>query len=143
MGFIMRISVRTLALAALAVTLLVVCSEVTLTLLRTRSIEVSFGVDAKTAGPATPEAAATPDPGKAEVLTIKPDGTITVEVKWNYRIGPRFPVTVVRAEAISPSDSNIASSKEFMIDCGTEVMQCQGDQQLQLNFGVKDNQGTP
>src|SRR5437879_5226879 len=137
MGFIMRISVRTLAMAAFAVALLVVCSEVTLTLLRTRSIEISFGIDDKTTGPATAEAAATPDPGKSKTWTIKPEGTITVDVRWNYRIGPRFTVTVIRAEAISPADSNIAASEEFTIDCGTEVMQCQGDHQLKLNFTVK------
>jgi hypothetical protein len=138
----MKLSTRTLAIAAVVVGLLVFCSEVTLALVRSRSIDVTFGTGAGSAS-ATPDVAATPDAAKSSVLTIKAIEPLNVTVKWNYRIGPRFPVTVIRAEAISPSDNHIAASEEYTIDCGAEALQCSGEHLFELHYGVKDKQGTP
>ena len=139
----------TLGCFTLVVIIAIFSIEGFLTLIRQRNVYVMLEVQSLgstvTATPfATPTLppGTTPDPNLA-VLTIVPDETILVHAKWDYRIGPRFPDTVIHAAVTSASTGQIVASDENTILCGAETIQCVGEYQLTLKFGVTDKTGTP
>jgi hypothetical protein len=74
---------------------------------------------------------------------MAPDGTVLVDVIWTYRIGPRFPDTLIRAEIVNSSGQAVASSA-YNITCNpADSMQCEGKTSLALRFGEKDGAGAP
>lgn len=94
-----------------------------------------------TANPRTPTVTPTP----AVLLAVRsaglaPDGTVRVEISWNYRIGPTFPKTIIRAEAISEQGLFVAVS-QYVVDCGTASVECRGAHLLALENGVKEGKG--
>src|SRR5579871_2633634 len=75
--------------------------EGTLAVMRQRNVYVTLEVQspgvAATGTPfatPTPVPGATPDP-KLAVILVAPDQTLLIHAKWDYRIGPRFPDTLV------------------------------------------------
>ena len=139
----------TLGCFTLVVIIAIFSIEGFLTLIRQRNVyvtlEVQSSVSAVSATPfATPTLppGSTPDP-KLAVLTITPDETILVRAKWDYRIGPRFPDTVIRAVVTTASTGQIVASDENTILCGAETIQCVGEYQLAPKYGVTDKTGTP
>lgn len=122
--------------------------EGVLTLLRQRNVIVTFEVHSlNPAATAIPVATPTTAPGatpnaNASVLTITPDTTILVRAKWDYRIGPRFPDTVIRATVTDTATGKAVASAENTILCGTETIQCDGEYQLSLAYGVTGKTGT-
>jgi hypothetical protein len=139
---------KRLGLAVIIMAGLVFGIEGVLTLLRQRNIYVVIQVqDKQQVQFATPQATseagalpATPE-AKSKSLIMTPDGTLEVQVRWDYRIGPRFPVTVVRADVLN-TNQDLVASESYTIDCGIEALECNGNTPLLLNFGIKDKAGT-
>jgi hypothetical protein len=138
----------TLGCFTLVVIVAIFSIEGILTLLRQRNISVTLEVHslnpaATAAVVATPTAApsSTPD-AKLAVLTITPDTIILVHAKWDYRIGPRFPDTVVRATVTDTTTGKVVASDENTILCGPETIQCNGEYQLSLAYGVNGKTGS-
>jgi hypothetical protein len=144
-----EVGMKRLGIAAIIVVGLVIGIEGTLTVLR--QWNVAAKIEAQ--NPQSPSVSATATAiaaalGPAEAtalasatLMIGPEGTVTVRVNWDYRIGPRFPMTVVQAEALDESSKIVALTK-YTIDCGTSSLQCDGGVPISLEFGVVDKQGT-
>jgi hypothetical protein len=132
----------------LVVIVLVFSIEATLAVLRQRNLDVTLEIRSAAQTPtpqATPDSAATPAPGatpepKLVVLTLDPSATLIVHVKWDYRIGPRFPDTFVHAEVTGHLNQVVAFSENTVL-CGTESLNCAGQFPLTLNNGVQGNQG--
>jgi hypothetical protein len=136
------VTIKRLGLAVVVVGVLVFGAEGILSLLRQRNIDVIVQVADSTAASATPAATSelSSSEAKPHVLAISPPGGVEILVRWNYRIGPRFPITVVRAEALD-NNQQIVASDTFTIDCGNATLDCSGEHSLALYFRVKDSQG--
>jgi hypothetical protein len=120
--------------------------ELALSVLRQRNI----GLDIRAEGPrpaintsaqpsngqATPEAASAPGGS----VYITPEGSVVVDVTWSYRIGPRFPLTTVRADIVDDKGEAV-SSAAHTFECGGDTLVCEGKQALTLQYGEKDGQG--
>lgn len=120
--------------------------EGALTLLRQRNVYVTLDVQSPGAT-STPFVAPTLAPGatpdaKLMDLTITPNQTLLIHAKWDYRIGPRFPDTVVHAEVTDLSTKKVVAYAEDTILCGAETIQCDGEYQLILSYGVTGTTGT-
>jgi hypothetical protein len=135
---------RRLGIAALVAAALVFGIEGILTILRQRNINVVIKVeDAQgvVVAPAT-ESAATPDPqSDSSTLILDPDGRVVVNVRWDYKIGPRFPRTFVRAEALDQAGKVVAADR-YTIDCGAASLECTGTTSMTLEYGVVEKAGT-
>lgn len=133
---------KRLGLAVVIVGVLVFGVEGILSLLRQRTIDVIVQVENSSSANATPAATREPSSSAPQprVLTISPLDGVEILVKWNYRIGPRFPITIVRAEALDDKQQIVASDT-FRIDCGNETLDCSGERPLALYFRVKESQG--
>jgi hypothetical protein len=111
--------------------------ELTLSALRLREVAVSFVVlGGPEAAAATPGAATpTPDEAAAASTTLRllPESALSVRVRWNYRIGPTFPVTRVRA-ALFDKDGELVAAAEYDINCAGNSLNCTGEDALNLNF---------
>jgi hypothetical protein len=122
--------------------------EGVLTLLRQRNISAtlelhSLNPAATAAVAATPTAAPGSTPvANLAILTITPDTTLVVHAKWDYRIGPRFPDTVIRAVVTDSATGKVVASDENTILCGPETIQCDGEYQLTPAYGVIGKTGT-
>jgi hypothetical protein len=68
------------------------------------------------------------------------DGRVLVDIVWNYRIGPRFPATTVRAVAMN-KDQQVVAAATQTFDCGSEPLNCTGKLSLMLTYGTLT--GTP
>src|SRR4051794_6850577 len=140
-----------LGLLVVVLIALVFGTESILAVLRQRNLEVTVQlVDAQgvastsEATDAAPQAApANGTPAPISTLgTLPADGSVVVNAKWDYRIGPRFPQTTVRAQ-VTDSTGVVVASDEYSFDCASsDSMQCNGSQRLTLNFGVKNKAGT-
>lgn len=136
---------RRAGLIAFVLVIVVFGSELTLSQLRRRDITVSVQVNtatpsasatqsaAPTVTPAPDQPAVTPTPGPA-VLIIAPNDQLLINVQWNYKIGPRFPRTVVRAT--SKIDGRSVGEAQVVIDCGSALLDCSGSQPIRLNYTV-------
>jgi len=67
--------------------------------------------------------------------------TLVTTIQWTYRIGPRFPVTTIRAAVQDESGKTVAATSHT-IQCGSDALSCVGDTPLALTFGVVDGAGT-
>jgi hypothetical protein len=141
--------IRILSIAAIGVALAIFVVEGTLAQLRQRNLEVTIEItDAQgkiTTTLVAPSGAETPTaaPGAVpSVLTLKPDDSLRARVAWDYRIGPRFQITVVHAEVSRNDTHEVVASDDYTIDCGSAPLQCQGATILLLDFAVKGDQGT-
>jgi hypothetical protein len=111
--------------------------EVLLTILRQREITVTFSAESAALA-ALPE---NTDPTAAEtttdepLLTLTPDGKLSVTVAWSYQIGPRFPTTTVHAVVQSESGETVAE-RSLSITCANPLG-CSGSQVLDLSYGVR------
>jgi hypothetical protein len=140
---------KRLGIAAVLIAGLVIGIEGMLTLLRqwnvAAKIEAHNPLSPSAAATATAVAAAlSPEAAAAladSTLMLGPDGTVVVQVNWDYRIGPRFPTTIVQAEALDASSKIVASTK-YTIDCGSSSLQCDGATPISLEYGVIDTKGT-
>ena len=119
-----------LPIALLVVTILSI--EVLLTVLRQREINVTFSAESaalaalpEATDPTTPEA--TTD---APLLTLAPDGKLSLTVTWSYQIGPRFPTTTVH------ESGETVAERSLSITC-TNPLGCRGSQVLDLSYGVR------
>ncbi|MCC7445949.1 MAG: hypothetical protein IT324_00965 [Anaerolineae bacterium] len=124
---------KRLGLAVIVVAALVFGSESILALLRQRNVNVSIEVkdhqpDAK------------PNPGS--IMTIVPDSALLARVVWDYKIGPRFPDTIVHVDVMDQGTGKVVASNEYKIDCGMESLNCGGTVPVALDYGVQNNQGT-
>src|SRR5512138_2607919 len=85
---------------------LVVAVEGTLAAMRQRNLFFSVELRDSTGVINTPRAtgqAATPRPGSTPdnaVLNLPTDGSVVVNARWDYKIGPTFPRTELVAEAV-------------------------------------------
>src|SRR5258707_8387773 len=130
----------------LLVIVLVFSVEATLALLRQRTLDVTLEIRSAvqtatlqavtdvTATPTVPPGA-TPV-AKTITITVDPSATLIVHVKWDYRIGPRFPDTRVHAD-VTDHNNQIVASAENTILCGSDSIQCRGDFLLTLSYGSK------
>ncbi|MEP7289265.1 MAG: hypothetical protein ABI947_26230 [Chloroflexota bacterium] len=106
-----------------------------------------IATEAATAAPTTTvNAGATPAAGatavvKITTLTLDPDGTVVVQARWTYKIGPTFPITTIRAQALN-STGVVVADDLYKINCGTDSLDCTGNHTLMLNYGVQNSQGT-
>lgn len=141
------LNVRRLGMIAAVLAVSIFGVELTLSVLRQRSIDINVraeGPPPSVSGAAV-EGVAAPAPGEARSdagsLLVSPGGAVVVDVAWRYRIGPRFPVTTLRAE-ITDSAGRIIAAGQFTIDCeGAGSLQCEGQQPLSLRFGAQDGGG--
>lgn len=133
--------------------LLVLVLEGGLSLLRTRNVTALVSAAGPTAIPTvtpvssgTPNPDATAEPQVAAALVISTKGNLRVEVTIDYRIGPRFPSTTVRAEVVN-SSGNLVSAVEQRFECGTDALRCNGNITLSPVFGTimqtSGNNATP
>lgn len=141
---------KRLGIAAILVAGLVIGIEGTLTLLRQWNVAATIEVQdsqsptvsaTATAIAALPTADGAGPAANSSTLLIGPEGTLLVRVNWDYRIGPRFPTTVVQAEVLD-GQSKIVSSSKHSIDCSSSSLQCDGTVPMSLEFGVVDKKGT-
>jgi hypothetical protein len=140
------VPVRRLALIAVVLAALVFGVEGVLALLRQRNINVTIQVESSLPTPAPeatqPGSGATPAANDTtSTLIIDPDGRVLVAVRWDYKIGPTFPQTVMRAQAFDQLGKAVASNT-YTIKCGNASLGCSGAASLSLDFGVLDNVGT-
>ena len=134
----------------LVVIVLIFSLEATLAVLRQRNLDVTLEINSlvQTATPqAAPDVGPTPTlaPGttpqpKTVVLNLDPSATLIVHVKWDFRIGPRFPDTFVQAQVTDRNNQIVASSTNTVL-CGNESIHCSGEFPLTLNYGLKGDQG--
>ena len=124
---------------------LVFGTESTLALLRRRDVIINVSVQSVNVSPthtATPIGAAPPGPTATAtpapaVLILLPSDRVIVNVRWNYHIGPRFPHTSVHAMVVI--DGRDVADGQVMIDCGTAVIDCTGQQSMTLAYTVPDS----
>ena len=144
---------KRLGLLALLFCLGVISIEGLLAILRQRTIILAFRTEGSqpTVVVATPQPGAptiTPSPEGAQPddtnsgsILIATDGAVIIDVHWEYRIGPRFPVTIVQAQVHNTSGDIVAADK-YTITCGSDTMACTGERALTLRFGVRESTGT-
>jgi hypothetical protein len=141
------LNIRRLGIIAVVLAVSIFGVELALSVLRERSI--SINVRAEGTPPSVASAAvegdAPPAPGEAQSdvgsLLVSPQGAVVVDIVWRYRIGPRFPITTLRAE-VADGEGQIVAAEQFTIDCaGSGSMQCDGEMPLILRFGVRDGEG--
>ncbi len=128
---------KRLGIAVVVVAALVFGIEGVLALLRQRSISVVIRVEDAQGVATTPDpaSAATPDPeGEGSGLTLDPGGRVVVNVRWDYRIGPRFPRTLIRAEALDQA-GKVVSAEAYTVDCGSASLACTGTTSMALEYG--------
>lgn len=146
-----------LGILVIIMIVLVFSTESILAILRVRTVDITVDIlDARTGAVATQEptaaagsqatAQATDKAGgqpkeQAAVLTIRPGNALVVHAHWDFRIGPRFPQTIVYAEVLDQSHTAIATD-QFTIDCGSETLNCGGDHDLRLDYTGKTPQAT-
>jgi len=99
-------------------------SESILALMRKRDISATIAVVDPNTGAVTAQskaasAQATPQP----TLVMLPNGSIAVHLAWTYKIGPRFPITVITTN-VSDSQNNVVTTDMYKIDCGSETLDC-------------------
>ena len=117
--------------------------EATLATMRRRDVVLGITIVDPSATPAPTVPAgvqpptATPLPS---VLQLKPTDRLSVAVHWNYHIGPRFPTTVVHAEATI--DGRSVAEGQVSIDCGTAVIDCTGDAPIALAYTIPATNGS-
>jgi hypothetical protein len=76
-----------------------------------------------------------------EPLILPVDGTLVVNARWDYRIGPTFPQTIFRAQ-VTDANRKIVAANGYKLNCGSNSMECRGTAPLTLNFGVINSDGT-
>jgi len=81
----------------------------------------------------------TPTPLPA-TLTLKPTDQLIVAVHWSYHIGPRFPTTVIHAQALI--DDRSVADGQVTIDCGQQIIDCTGDAPIALAYTIPATNGT-
>lgn len=131
---------KRLAVAVVVMVVIVFGSESVLALLRHWTIDVETQVTDAAGLVVTPDATvdasvtATPGPTPTPqpFTSLKPDQHLNVDVTWDYRIGPRFPLTVVHADVLRESDDAIVTSGDYKIDCGTAALSCSGSTKFSL-----------
>jgi hypothetical protein len=114
-----RLSSKQLGLLFVGLATIIIVFEGSLTLLRARNIEV--GVRSESGETTT----------TIEQVIVEPERPLLIDVMWDYRIGPRFPQTIVRAEARNLNGDVIASD-EYIIDCGTAAVTCTGSATIEM-----------
>lgn len=139
----MKLDPKRAGLIAFLLITFILILEITLSALRNRTIEIAFRVEGE-----IPQAAAapnaTPAPGQApaqDVLFLAPSSALVTTVQWTYRIGPRFPVTTIRA-TVQDEGGNTVAAASHTIQCGADALSCVGDTPLALAFGVIDGAGS-
>src|SRR5258708_28219419 len=142
----------TLGILVIIMIVLVLSVESTLAILRVWTVDVTVDVvDSRSGVLATKEPTASPQAtaqataqGQAKeqsaVLTIRPSNALVVHVHWDYRIGPRFPQTIVYAEVLDQSHVAITTD-QYTIDCGSETLNCGGNDDLHLDYTGQPAQG--
>jgi hypothetical protein len=143
---------RRLAGLAVVMALIVFGSELTLSTLRTRAINVNFGVELRFSptplppSVPTPTPSRTPDPRKEQpTATATPlipflaaGDALIIDGVWEYKIGPRFQVITIRAQAFIPDRDVPVAETSQVIDCGTAIIECNGKFRLALNYQISD-----
>jgi hypothetical protein len=126
------------ALAGLLVVFILLL-EGSLTILRRReltaAINVTSSLPTRTPTPTGTWQTGTPAPINTN-LEMTPDGQVLVNLRWAYRIGPRFPRTIIRVQALNEG-SIVVASANYLVNCGTEALLCEGSSTVALRFGVR------
>jgi len=149
-------SFKRAGLLAAILFILIIGIEGTLSLVRQRNLYFEFrtegtqpalaGLPTATPGPSPVPggntAAGTSNAPAAGSIIISTDGAVLIDMSWDYRIGPRFPITRVRAQVATKVGDPVASGV-FTIDCGTETLSCKGNHTFSLRFGLVDGQPAP
>lgn len=145
-------NLRRLGAAAVLVAIIVFGTEFMLSTMRTRAINVNFGVELRfspTPLPPdvpTPTPTRTPDPRKEQptatptplIPFLSAGDALIVDGSWDYRIGPRFQVVTIRAGAYIPDRKEPVAETTKVIDCGSAILECNGKFQLALNYEIPD-----
>src|SRR5258707_12298759 len=99
---------------------LVLSAESILALMRTRNISVVIEVrDSNTGQVATQQGTADASKGQqAADVVIAPEQQIAINTTWDYRIGPRFPQTLIHAEA-QDSKGKVIADDDYTVNCGS------------------------
>lgn len=121
--------------------------ELALNLLRQRSLEIQVRAEGTqpTLPQATPEGdsgsasdGAPQDPSQLGAVFLSTENALVVDVIWNYRIGPRFPKTVIRVE-VQDKTGQVVAADGYTIECVQEnALECSGKQSLALRFKAQD-----
>lgn len=126
--------------------------EAILSVMRVRKLSVT--VDVKDAQGVVLNATVVATPAANTVITAAPpgtpipkafnlpaDGTLIVNAKWDYRIGPTFPQTVFRAQ-VTDANLQIVAAAEYKLNCGSDSLECRGTAPMELYYGVVNGKGT-
>lgn len=138
---------RRAGLLLVGLILLVIILEVGLSVFRVRNVTAELVATGATPIPtATPQITVTPadpdatsTPEVSTVVTVSTKGAPVVNVRVDYRIGPRFPTTNFYAEALN-SSGNIVAGTAQTFECGADALRCEGTLTLTLNYGQIDPQ---
>lgn len=139
---------KRIALLVVVVIIGAVGVELALNLLRQRSLEIQ--VRAEGTQPTLPQSTSEGDPGSASngapqdsselgTVFLSTESALVVDVIWNYRIGPRFPKTVIRVE-VQDKTGQVVAADGYTIECVQEnALECSGKQSLALHFKAQDD----
>lgn len=119
-------SMKRTGLAVGLLVLFVLVVELILSGMRTREVTVSFRIEN---GPNTQFVR------DESALVLRPSSIFLVDVRWLYRIGPRFPQTEIRAE-ITTDEGVLIAENTFTIDCGASAFDCSGVRPLDMAYGT-------
>ena len=133
----------------------VLAFELTMTFLRQRTVSITIrttgsAVTVPTPFPLTGDATPTPIPedarqiGESNVgstIFIARDGVVLLDVTWDYRIGPRFPPTLIRAD-VTDGQGGIVAAHSHTITCDqVNALACSGVATISLTFNEQDGVG--
>lgn len=129
---------KRIGLVAFGLFVLIFGIEGFLSLTRQRNLYLDFRVEGRQPAPAmTPGPTPTPSPNGGNVgvgsIVMASDGALLIDLTWDYRIGPRFPVTEIRAEIVTSGGDSLASDV-FTINCGAQSLSCEGKQGMALRY---------
>lgn len=70
---------------------------------------------------------------------IEAGDAVIVPVSWDYRIGPRFGQSAIRASVrIKGIAERVVAQNSFIIQCGDQVLECKGRGEIKLNYTLND-----
>ena len=131
---------KRLGLYVFLIAAVIISVELALSVLRQRTIDIHIRVEG-----APPAGAAASMAGGADegTLIVGTTATVVVDLDWTYRIGPRFPITIIRAE-VQDANGEVVAETEYTIDCSLAgSLQCDGSHPLILAFDAPNDTRAP
>jgi hypothetical protein len=116
--------------------------ELGLSLFRVRMVTATVRAEGPApAGLERPAGQPTPEAETGGSVRISPEGYVVVDAAWQYRIGPRFPTTTVRAQ-ITDEAGTVVASDAHTFTCEGDTLNCTGNHTFSLRYGLQDGAGS-